>query len=56
MAIAKDDADTANMMLTALETVFENGTYQATLEKYGMGAFAIETPYFVGAMDDLRVK
>lgn len=54
MAIAKDDAETANMMQSALAALFEDGTYQAVLDKYGMGAYAIDEPYFVGSMDDLR--
>ncbi|ASM74529.1 MULTISPECIES: ABC transporter substrate-binding protein [Roseobacteraceae] len=54
MAIAKDDPDTANMMQQALAAVFENGTYKAVLDKYGMDAYAITEPYFVGSMDDLR--
>ena len=54
MAIAKDDPETAEMMRTALAALFENGTYAAILDKYGMGLYAIEEPYFVGSMDDLR--
>lgn len=54
MAIAKDDPATADMMVAALVAVFEDGTYQAVLDKYGMGAYAISEPYFVGSMDDLR--
>lgn len=54
MAIVKDDAETAEMMRAALAAMFENGTYQAVLDKYGMGPYAIEEPYFVGTMDDLR--
>ncbi|TPJ95066.1 ABC transporter substrate-binding protein, partial [Mesorhizobium sp. B2-5-9] len=41
MAIAKDDKQTADMMVTALAELFKNGTYKAILEKYGMGAYAI---------------
>ena len=29
-------------------------TYQAVLDKYGMGAYAIKEPFFVGSMDALR--
>lgn len=54
MAIAKDDPETAEMMRAALAVMFENGTYMAVLDKYGMGPYAIEEPYFVGSMDDLR--
>ncbi len=54
MAISKDDPATADMMVAALAAVFEDGTYQAVLDKYGMGAYAINAPYFVGSMDDLR--
>lgn len=54
MAIAKDDPDTANMMQEALAAIFENGTYKAVLDKFGMGAYAINEPYLVSSMDDLR--
>ena len=54
LAIAKDDPKTANMMVEALSELFKNGTYQAILDKYGMGAYAIKEPYFVDSMDDLR--
>ncbi len=54
MAIAKDDKPTADMMVAALAEMFKNGTYQAVLDKYGMGAYAIKEPYFVGSMDALR--
>ncbi|TPK85658.1 ABC transporter substrate-binding protein [Mesorhizobium sp. B2-4-13] len=56
MAIAKDDKQTADMMVTALAELFKNGTYKAILEKYGMGAYAIKEPYFVGTMDALRAE
>lgn len=54
LAIAKDDPATADMMVGALEELFKNGTYQAILDKYGMGAYAIKAPYFVNKMDSLR--
>lgn len=54
MAIAKDDAATAEMMRSALAALFADGTYQAVLDKYGMGIYAIEEPYVVTSMDDLR--
>ena len=54
MAIAKDDKPTADMMVAALAEMFKNGTYQTVLDKYGMGAYAIKEPYFVGSMDALR--
>ena len=54
MAIAKNDKGTADMMVAALAELFSNGTYQAVLDKYGMGAYAIKEPYFVGSMDMLR--
>jgi len=54
MAIAKDDPETAEMMRTALAALFADGTYEAVLDKYGMGLYAIQEPYFVGSMDDLR--
>ena len=56
MAIAKDDKETADMMVAALAELFKNGTYKATLEKYGMGAYAIKEPYFVGTMNALRAE
>ncbi|MGX7876973.1 ABC transporter substrate-binding protein [Mesorhizobium sp. ORM6] len=56
MAIAKDDKETADMMVGALAELFKNGTYKAILEKYGMGAYAIKEPYFVRAMDALRAE
>ncbi|TIT32171.1 MAG: ABC transporter substrate-binding protein [Mesorhizobium sp.] len=56
MAIAKDDKETAGMMVAALAELFKNGTYKAILEKYGMGAYAIKDPYFVGSMDALRAE
>lgn len=54
MAISKDDFETAEMMRAALAAMFEDGTYMAVLESYGMAPYAIEAPYFVGSMDDLR--
>lgn len=54
LAIAKHDPDTEQMLLSALSVLFNNGTYAATLEKYGMSAYAIAEPYFVDDMDDLR--
>lgn len=54
MAIAKNDKPTADMMVAALAEMFKNGTYQAVLDKYGMGAYAIKEPYFVSTMDALR--
>jgi polar amino acid transport system substrate-binding protein len=56
LAIAKDDKGTADMMVAALAELFRNGTYQAILDKYGMGAYAIKEPYFVGSMDALRAE
>ena len=56
MAIAKDDKETADMMVAALAELFKNGTYKAILEKYGMGAYTIKEPYFVGTMDALRAE
>ncbi|MBZ9992757.1 ABC transporter substrate-binding protein [Mesorhizobium sp. BH1-1-4] len=56
MAIAKDDKETADMMVAALAELFKNGTYKTVLEKYGMGAYAIKEPYFVGSMDALRAE
>ncbi|OBQ58283.1 ABC transporter substrate-binding protein [Mesorhizobium loti] len=56
MAIAKDDKETADMMVAALAELFKNGTYKAILGRYGMGAYAIKEPYFVGTMDALRAE
>lgn len=54
MAIAKNDPETADMMVAALAELFKNGKYQAILDKYGMGAYAIKEPYFVNSMKSLR--
>jgi polar amino acid transport system substrate-binding protein len=56
MAIAKNDKATADMMVGALAELFKNGAYKAVLDKYGMGAYAIKEPYFVGSMDALRAE
>tara|TARA_E500000305_G_scaffold111236_1_gene122163 strand:- start:36317 stop:37204 length:888 start_codon:yes stop_codon:yes gene_type:complete len=56
LAVSKGDSATAEMMVSALETLFENGTYQGILESYGMGAYAIDAPYRVDSMDDLRAE
>lgn len=56
MAIAKDDKETADMMVAALAELFKNGTYKAILDRYGMGAYAIKEPYFVGTMEALRAE
>ncbi|BCH03779.1 ABC transporter substrate-binding protein [Mesorhizobium sp. 131-2-5] len=56
MAIAKDDKETVDMMVAALAELFKNGTYKAILDRYGMGAYAIKEPYFVGTMDALRAE
>jgi polar amino acid transport system substrate-binding protein len=56
LAIAKNDKETADMMVAALKELFANGTYQAVLDKYGMGAYGIKEPYFVGSMDALRTE
>lgn len=54
LAIAKKDAETAEMVLTALEILFENGVYATVLERHGMSAYAVKAPYFVDSLDDLR--
>ena len=54
LAVAKGDTATAEMMRAALAVLFENGTYQAVLDEYGMGLYAIPEPYVVDSMDDLR--
>ncbi|WP_048647033.1 ABC transporter substrate-binding protein [Nitratireductor soli] len=56
LAIAKGDKPTADMMVAALAELFENGTYRSILEKYGMGAYEIKEPYFVGDMEALRAE
>jgi polar amino acid transport system substrate-binding protein len=56
LAIAKGDGATADMMVAALARLFENGTYQQVLDKYGMGMYAIQEPYLVESMDDLRTE
>lgn len=54
LAIAKGDTATADMMTAALAELFRNGAYQAVLDKYGMGMYAIKEPYVVDDMGDLR--
>jgi polar amino acid transport system substrate-binding protein len=54
LAVAKGDAATEAMMVAALSELFKNGDYQKTLDKYGMGKYAIHQPYVVDAMDKLR--
>ena len=54
LALAKDDPATADMMMAALTELFKSGRYQAILDKYGMGAYAIKEPYFVNKMESLR--
>jgi polar amino acid transport system substrate-binding protein len=56
LAVAKGDTATAEMMQAALAVLFENGTYQAVLDEYGMGLYAIPEPYIVDSMDDLRME
>jgi polar amino acid transport system substrate-binding protein len=54
LAIAKGDRATEDMMLAALSEMFRSGVYQKTLDKYGMGKYAIKQPYLVDGMDKLR--
>lgn len=54
LAIDKGDTATENMMTAALGELFQNGTYQKILDKYGMGKYAIKQPYIVDSMDQLR--
>ncbi len=54
LAIAKGDTATTEMMTAALAELFRNGAYQAVLDKYGMGMYAIKEPYVVDDMGDLR--
>ena len=44
------------MMVAALSALFQNGTYQQVLDKYGMGRYAVAEPYMVDSMDDLRTE
>ncbi len=54
LAIDKGDTATETMMVSALAELFQNGTYQKILDKYGMGSYAIKAPYAVDSMDQLR--
>jgi polar amino acid transport system substrate-binding protein len=54
LAVAKGDTATEAMIVAALSELFKNGDYQKTLDKYGMGKYAIHEPYVVDAMDKLR--
>jgi polar amino acid transport system substrate-binding protein len=54
LAIAKNDRATADMMVSALSVLFENGTYGTILDKYGMSIHAIAKPYYVNSVDSLR--
>ncbi len=56
LAIPRSDSATADMLVSALTVLFENGTYARVLEKYGMSRYGIAEPYFVDALDDLRVE
>jgi polar amino acid transport system substrate-binding protein len=56
LAIDKGDTATEQMMLAALEAMFKDGTYQKTLDKYGMGAYAIKEPYIVDSVDKIRTE
>lgn len=54
IAIARDDPETAEMVISALSALFADGTYLAALERHGMGQHAISQPYLVDSLDDLR--
>jgi polar amino acid transport system substrate-binding protein len=56
LAIDKGDTATEQMMLAALEAMFKDGTYQKTLDKYGMGAYGIKEPYIVDSVDKIRTE
>jgi len=56
MAIAKNDPATAQMIVSALAVLFDNGTYAEVLGRYGMASHAVAEPYFVDSLDDLRAE
>ena len=54
LAIKKGDTATAQMLISALTVLFENGSYEAALAQYGMQGHAVSAPYLVDSIDDLR--
>lgn len=54
IAIAKGDTATAEMLRAAFEEMRASGFYQATLDKYGMGSYAIDEVYIVDSVDKIR--
>lgn len=54
LAVTKGDAETSQMVLSALEVLFENGVYHEVLAEHGMESYAVAAPYFVDSLDDLR--
>ncbi len=54
IAVTKGDADTAAMLETGLNVLIANGTYQAVMEKYGLGPAMIDKAFIVDSLDDVN--
>ncbi len=54
IAVKKGDSATAEMLRVALEEMRASGFYQATLDKYGMGNYALDEIYIVDSVDKIR--
>lgn len=54
IAVTKGDTDTAVMLETGLNVLIANGTYQAVMEKYGLGSAMIEKAFIVDSLDDVN--
>lgn len=53
VAVPKGDAATAEMMRVTLQTLIDNGTYAAILEKYGMSLAAVEKSRIITSVDQI---
>lgn len=54
IAVTKGDADTAAMLEAGLNLLIVNGTYQAVMEKYGLGSAMIDKAFIVDSADDVN--
>lgn len=54
IAVTKGDTDTAVMLETGLNVLIANGTYQAVMEKYGLGSAMIDKAFIVDSLDDVN--
>lgn len=54
IAVTKGDADTAAMLEAGLNLLIANGTYQAVMEKYGLGSAMIDKAFIVDSADDVN--